>query len=236
MIPEAFAAIQRNRVALLIYVGIVMSVYSAQLVGDTVVEARKDTIAPVYLNAYTFAADLLIAASYALAQCIAFARIGRELDKPLWKVETSFESLKRFFNLWFILMLVLMLLVRLAGRAGDAGNETMAYLLSFTWFTAALFAVPFGSAIMFYGRAGKDEIAKALDTFSHQFPRMLLLLFVVLIILSAVMALQDLGLPKGLQPIISLVDGFGDCFIFACTWIVCMHHRDDDDADSDFDF
>ena len=82
---EAIDAIQRNIPALCIYLAIFVCIDIAQLGGDHLM-ADPDTGEIEQTTAgglYVLVKYLVIAAGGAVAQSIAFSRIGREIDRPL---------------------------------------------------------------------------------------------------------------------------------------------------------
>ncbi len=237
MVSEAFASVQRNYRALILYLVATIGITSLTLAFDTlIIDPRRDTLDVVYLRTYDFLADIVTAVVYALTQAIVFSMMGAEIDRPLWKVSGVRESVRKFFSLWLILMLVNIALGRFTERADESGYPAVAYVLSSCWLVWLVIVVPLGSAIMFYGRAGLQEIRLAQNTFARQFPRTLVVFFIALAIIVLFQTVLSYDLPKWTRPFLGMIDGYGDCLLFSCTWILCMLHRDEDGEDIDFDF
>lgn len=237
MVSEAFAAVQRNYRALILYLVATIGITSITLAIDTlIIDPRRDTLDVVYLRTFDFSADIVTAVVFALAQAIVFSKMGAEIDRPLWKISGVSESIRKFFSLWFILMLVNIALARFTERADESGYPAVAYVLSSCWLVWLVIVVPLGSAIMFYGRPGLKEIRMAQETFARQFPRTLVVFLMALVIIVLFQALLSYDFPKWTRPFLGMIDGYGDCLLFSCTWILCMLHRDDDGDDIDFDF
>lgn len=196
----------------------------------------KETLSPIIEHGYPFASDVLIAAGYAFAMCIVFGRIGREIDRPFWKIDSDWEVLRRFFNLWFILVLISILVIGLVGQFLEASTEE-GQILFFIWLFGNSFLIQFGGAIMFYGHCRKEEIAQAMSTLMHQLPLTLLAALVSFFFnILVINILAEQILPKWGTPAVDIIDGYGTCVVFAFTWLICMRHRDDESEDEDFDF
>lgn len=238
MVAEAFSAVHRNKDAVAMYMAVSIGIMAAQgATGHFLSDSVRKEMAPVYASAYDFGLDLLIALAYAIVQCIAFARIARDIDRPLWKVDSGAESLRRFFKLWFILMLVSVTMIEVTERAAELKIAPLASLLSSCWLLIYLFMIPFGACVMFYGKVGREELRLAADTLVHQFPRTLIVLFIAFAVLIVIEVVQVFAnLPVWAKPAIGILDGYGDCLIFSTAWLLCMYNRDEDMGDSDIDF
>lgn len=239
MIKEAFAAVQRNRRSLLLYVAIIFGLHSVKLLCDYFLgQVAEAEIPPTVEHAYAFVSDIVAAAVYAVAQCTAFARIGREMDRPFWKIEGDGEALRRFFKLWFLLDLAGILLLRIVdGYASELDGESISVVLFFFWIIIAVLLVPFGASVMFYGQVGKEEVLRAATTLIDQLPRTMLVLLMGYVIASIVIGIQMAGiLPPWATPSLAILDGFGDCLIFCAVWLICIYHRDEDAEGPDLDF
>lgn len=239
MINEAFIAVQRNRAPLLAYMAVGVGVYATRLLGDYVAfDTFEAEPRALWFQAYRFLSELATAAVYAAAQSIVFARIGAEMDRPLWKISGDMDSLRRFFKLWFLLDLSSVLLYRLADEFAKAiGNDSSAVTLLLLWIMTVVLFVPFGACVMFYGHVRKEEIGQAVNTLADQFPRFLAILLMGYIITSLVLGIQTARiLPVWALPSLALLDSFGECLVFSATWLLCIDHRDEDTEGPDLDF
>lgn len=236
MLRLAVQAIDHNFRAVLLYIGIHVSASTA--IFFTRIKflnpVAGDDPSPLW-NTADIGLDIVDGIAWAIAQCIAFAWIGRNIDKPNWKVATAGESLKRFFGFWLLLDLTLVLVFRFFQFSVAAGvDPAVALWLPILYASGT---ITMGAAIMFYQRVGTEEIGQALRTLGHQFPRTLLVVcmagagFIFLSMLQPMTSKFPLALP-----LISILDSVLDCFIFSCTWILCMYYREASENDSDIDF
>ena len=238
ILRAAFQALQRNYGPLLFYIGVAFAIYSVRLSLDALVIAPKsEEIAENILRLYSIAIDIAAVAVVAMAQTIAFSRIGREVDKPMWRVVDDVEAVRLFYKLWLLLGLI-----NIAGpRFMDAvvRTEDVAVLLTLRimWLTGAVMLILFGSAVMFYGRVGREEVGEAFSTIGRQFPKILLIVIVGIFFGLFLIELQP-ELPLWAWPALAIADAYIDCLFFASMWLVCIYHRDEYDHpdDEDFDF
>jgi hypothetical protein len=239
MFAEAFHGLQQNLRTLVLYIGLATAYQSAFLFGHhTLILPIEETLDPVYLNVYAFSTTILHALCWAVLQSICFARLGRKIDQPFWKISGDWESLKRFFKLWFLLDLGALTLLSVAEKlASGMDDESLAKMTICFALGAAVTAAPFGIAVMFHGRFGQEEVRAALSTLVAQLPRAAL---VVLMAFFVAMFLIDIRFSEnfaiGLAPLLYIVDAYVDCLIFCCIWYLCMLNRDEDTEDIDFDF
>ena len=239
ILRAAFQALQRNYGPLLFYIGVGFAVYSARLSLDTLVIApRSEEIAENILRLYSIAIDIAAVAVVALAQTIAFSRMGREIDKPMWRVADDLDAVRLFYKLWLLLGLVNIAAVRfrdiLLVRTEEAAVQVMLVMM---WLTGAVLLILFGSAVMFYGRVGRQEVGEAASTMTRQFGYTLLIVIVGFFFRFILIDLQ-LDLPLWARPALAIADGYLECLLFASMWLVCIYHRDEYDHpdDEDFDF
>lgn len=232
---DAFDAIQRNYLALAIYAGSLVAFSVIMMLLRDFVVYPVDDAEPIPL--YDLSSLVVTAVIYALIQSVAFGRLGREMDRPFWKIETDGEAIRRFFTLWFILDLANFAAIHLISTLVERqGALSSAVSLVYLWMVAAACIVPVGAAIMFHGRAGPQELGAALGTLVGEFPRALLIVIMALMILVLVLGLQE-SIPDWAMPMLVIVDAYADFFIFASTWLLCMNHRDrEEDNDTDFEF
>ena len=237
MLRLAVQAIDHNFKAVLLYIGIHVSV------GTTLFFIRIKLMRPpegedlsALLNTVDIGLDIVDGIAWAIAQCVAFAWIGRNLDKPNWKIATASESLKRFFGFWLLMDLIGMLTFRFVIYSVNAGADASIVLWLPILYSSG--TITLGAAIMFYQRVGTEEIGLALRTLGHQFPRTLLVVCIAgagFIFLNMIMLQTGEQFPFAM-PLVSIVDSVLDCFVFSCAWIICMYYREAMENDSDIDF
>lgn len=237
LLKDAFRAVQRNLGSLLLYIFFGAAMSFARILSNKWFEALdKETLSPLIENGFPIISKIIIAAGYALLLCVVFARIGREIDRPFWKVESDREAIRRFFSLWFILLLISILCGDLIGQLiTDSPKDGQ--ILSLVWLFGNSFLIQVGGAIMFYGHCRKEEIAQAMSTLLHQLPLTLLAALVSFFFNSLVIEIMRAGiLPDLVTPVLDIIEGYGFCVVFAFTWLICMRHRDEESEDEDFDF
>lgn len=227
-ITEAFRAVQRNLFALFIYVVVAVGVNTLWLVGRSLLFGEiDDDTNKALLHGVEFGAELVLAVAFSVAQSIAFARIGAEMDKPLWKVTTDSEALKRFFSLWLLLNLICFAIVRFHVQVATVSDDpNLAGPLFVLYLMALVVVVPIGACVMFQGRFGGHEVGRSFQILLNQLPRTVALLFFnFLIIVFILSAAQTKEFPKWAFPLLDVISVYADCIVFAGAWLICMHDR-----------
>ncbi len=190
-----------------------------------------------------FVRPLAVGAIIALLHAIAFAYMGKDIDRPLWKLNGPDDALNRFFLPWFILILMTLLPWRLFEFFGL--EQSGATVLSFVFLMAVLeaFVIPVGACIMFAGRLDWQHIGAHLLPIIDELPRVAVLLFIgfiayLFIFFSSVLAVPREG--AGLDwlyklPAIAVLGSIVSLLIFAAMWEILRIHRDTADH-NDLDF
>lgn len=237
ILRAAFQALQRNYGPLLFYIAVGFAVYSARLSLDALVIApRSEEIAENVQRLISIAVDIAAVAVIAMAQTIAFSRMGREIDKPMWRVADDLEAVRLFYKLWLLLGLANIAAVRFLDIVVARTDEApVQFTLAMMWLMGAVMLVPFGSAVMFYGRVGRQEVAEAVSTMMRQFGYTLLIATVGVFSGFFLINLQP-DLPLLARPALAIADGYLDCLLFASMWLVCIYHRDEYEHPDDEDF
>lgn len=189
------------------------------------------------LRASPFMMGIEIGASMinAWIAAVAFARIGRFLDRPLWKVPTDWEALKRFFLPWLVLILGAITFMNLLGRLIDASESSAPpIMLLFLMVLLEVLIVPIGACIMFHGKFEWSTLSEALAPLAKQGERTLPLILLSFFLTFMFFVLSS-SIPRMTLPIVSAVAALWDCFMFVGIWLVCMMDREaHDDVDLDF--
>jgi len=239
ILSSAFLALQRNLGPLLFYLCVGFVVYSARLAIDTFVLGPKvDEASESFTRFYRISSDIVAVAAVAFAQTIAFSRIGRDIDKPMWRVEDDWEALRRFYGLWLLLGLTNVAALQVVNIiAATTGDDSTGFLLGTMWLSGAMLIIPFGSAVMFYGHVKRQEVGEALSTMLRHFPYTFLFAFIGFFFRYMFILIQP-DLPLWARPALAIADAYLECFLFACMWLVCIYHRDDFEQpdNQDFDF
>ncbi len=242
VIKEAVNAVQRNIGPLVIY--LVCAVLLGELfVGFQLLEKREVIqLESPDKELCLLVLQVLLAIGFATVQCIVFARMGREIDYPLWKITGDREALSRFFGLWIALGLVVVILQQLTmllggGEAGDA--HPLALLPFFGVFVAVVAGVPVCACLMFWGKVEAGHILEALAPLGRQFGiafPFLALGLVVWPLAGLIVAPEGkLAFVIASAAIVYAVLGYIECLVFAGIWIVCKIDRDTiEEPDLDF--
>ncbi len=248
LLTGTFRAVLRNYDAVGLYVVLSAGISSVKRSVDILIKSGTIPLADeVLMQTYRFASDLFIAAGIAAASAIAFARMGCEIDRPMWKVKNDLAALNRFFVLWFIIGLLMLTFLRLLERfAGPDPVGGVADALRMAFFLWWLVAVPFGACVMFSGRLQWSNLADDLKPLAGQFRLTLLILFVnflsfvgYLLVIDFLATRPELQSKIWLSALIDVPFCLVDCFVFAGTWLICMEHRrriEEERDHIDFDF
>ncbi len=238
--PEAFRAVARNPRALVLYIALAMGVVGAKLAvmyPFTGGETPEDPELSVRL--IELLTDLVVAGTYAFAQTVAFSWLGQDLDRPLWRVKGIKDALTRFYAVWLMLDLLIIVFGTIAGKQLIADiNNSLGQLMLLLFLVMQIIAIPIGAAIMFHGELKWRELGQSLAPLGRQlFATFLVVCFsgTVLIMLLFILlpATADV---LWLRPLIEIPGGLAECVIFAATWFICIMDREADTASDDFDF
>ena len=241
LLRGAFGAVHRNPGPLLLYLGITVPFSLACLLLFHFLEpAVEETEPGDFLNLLEFLIDLAGGAVSAIAASIAFSRLGRELDKPLWKVRDDRQALRRFFIPWLILFLganALLGINELLISAASPETYLLWYLLSAGLVFMCL--IPIGGCIMFSGDFHWRRLGDILSPLARQFRFALLFFylgFMASITLSYIaLALRLEGAALYGIPVVEILDGYLECAVFAGIWEICRIDRNaPPEADIDF--
>lgn len=198
--------------------------------------------------------QIVYVAISAAAQTVFFSRMGREMDKPMWRVLDDRDAMRRFFRFWLLLGLLTLVYVHTMGALLPADTDVavaVAFLASV--FTLATLVNVFGASVMFYGGAGRQEVREAFTTMGRH---VAVIVAICLFGILAGLVLRDLNLsavefgkaPGGaawyhsaaavaLGMLAGAFDSLVGCFIFAYAWLVCIFDRDHfEQPGDDFDF
>jgi hypothetical protein len=241
---NAITAVQRNAMALLIYaVGILLIqafglAVDYALTGGAAITPEKLTTS---IRTWALVTTLIQAPLSAAITAIAFARIGKDMDRPLWRSPSDRDALQRFFQLWLVLILASTALLY-GLDAVQARELPLTAPLLLLYILLSVLTVPVGACIMFSGSLHWREFGHNLAPLLYQFPRTLLLGFLML--MQFMMAQQVIAARMDpaaglrwliLAPVVTVIGAYIDCVVFAGTWLICMEHRNAD-RDIDFDF
>lgn len=187
-------------------------------------------------NTIRLARDLAIVVIAALVMPIAFAMIGRDLARPLWKVGVPGEALRRFFVLWFLLNLLVVTVSQITGRLMEADSPAAGLMIGLTIILYATY-IMVGAAVMYHGRFGTEDFSKAMTPLVREFSQtgllLLVALFTVLVALFTEIEVENLSWLYH-APISAVLSAVLECVVFSGAWIICMTSQETPDDDLDF--
>jgi hypothetical protein len=183
----------------------------------------------------------------AALMAIGFSRVARLVEGRMWRIETDAEALRRFFGMFFLLVLCGALVLRLTDLVTQAIGEdsaTVAMFLLYLFATSLI--VPLGTLVLFHGVANRESIREGTQILEHQFPSVMvvillnvMLLFVEQIVGQSILLSiqQTFGEDFVLwtAPLLAILSALRVFYIFSCAWAICVYHRDEYEADNDFD-
>ncbi|GMW02015.1 MAG: hypothetical protein AMXMBFR84_31510 [Candidatus Hydrogenedentota bacterium] len=246
LIGDAVNAVQRNLGALGLFVAASLALNTLVFFADGLSGIASDPAnLTLFDSMYFLARGLVIVSISSAAATVAFAWMGREIDRPLWKVDGTKEALRRFFPVWFTINFMgwapTFLGMTLAQRTSTAPLGYLLLLLSVIY---ALFSTPIGTCIMFHGRFRWDQFGESLYPLVKQAPKTGVVLLVTITQVGLILYLDLVG---GAGPAAfdirglltdyatSVVNVYIECLVFAAVWIICIIDRDTfEEVDLDF--
>jgi hypothetical protein len=228
LIRDAVNAVQKNLDALGIYMGITLVVSMAANFANSWMGAPPENpYADPNLVAYEVVLNLFLVFTTAIAQAIAFARLAKNIDRPLWKMSGDFEAVRKYLPLWAGLNAIVILIQVVTGwSVSTFGGSAASGSLFIAMVLAVIVYIPAGAALMFLGTPEWSHLPEAVRPFFRQFPKML-----VVLALTGVLFLLQISLIGGtenqpwLRPLVDIAFAYFDCVIFAAVWLVCMYDR-----------
>lgn len=172
-----------------------------------------------------FGSDLALSAAVAALQSVIFAQFARMLDRPLWKIEAGWDALRRFFPLWFLLNLLILVSFSSAVRPALAG-------LLCVFFLFRVAAIPMGACVMFGGGLDWNRLGELLAPLVRQPAQAGAVFFVsmgcLVVELMAMVAMDSYDLANQFWPIalMVLVVTPLECVTFCAAFLLCRHDRD----------
>lgn len=246
-IRRAWADLRHDPALPLVYVG----AHALLFLGIRALEhalgaAAPDGEFPAWFPAYNLSRQLFVAACVALIQAVVFARLGRAIDRPLWKCADDAEAVRRFFVPWFVLNLFGILLQQLQINAQSAGDEGLYVFAEFTFLMAYVFSIPAGAAVMAHGALDWSRLGEILAPIGRQL-RHVLLVFVLMaaghVLNFVALALVYLASGEGgvdaaivLPAIAIMPPAFIEALAFAVMWRILMLDRDTALYEDPYDF
>ncbi|MCC6697397.1 MAG: hypothetical protein IT365_17335 [Candidatus Hydrogenedentes bacterium] len=247
LVRDAAEAVQRNLSSFALYMGVLIAANAVPTLVSLPLRSSDPSSASLTLQLLDVALLIVMIHVFALAQAVVFSRLGREIDRPLWKVRDDREALRRFFVLWAVVNLVLYGILHLANvDYGNGEMHSINYVLALATLAVALCAVPFGACMMFTGSARFRLLGESLAPLAKQPGKTAVVIGITLFqfLLFIVFSQAAVGGEGQETPILkelliasasAVVQAYLDCLAFAATWLLCMTDRDTvDEIDLDF--
>jgi len=238
LIRDAVNAVQRNLGALGIYMGIMLVTSIAANYANFWMDAPPENpYANPNLVMYEVVLNLFLVFAAALAQSIAFARLGKDIDRPLWKISGDVEAIKKYLPLWAGLNAIVILIQILTGwSVSTFGGSAASGFLFIAMLLAVILYIPAGASLMFLRTPEWTHLQEAVRPLLRQFPKTL-----VILALTGVLFLLQISLIAGteaqpwLRPLVDITFAYFDCVIFSAVWLLFMYDRQaPEEVDLDF--
>jgi len=209
-------------------------------------EAQLDAIQPKagwYIGGKLFA-DIAIACLVAMFQAIAYARLGRDIDKPLWKCRDDWDAVVRFGVIWVMFNLLNFALFQFQSTLGTRDLENAAVIVGLIALIWNLLYIPAGICLMHHGGLQNANFGEALMPMLHFLPRTLLLMglgFLQLVLFEMLV----FSVPESMRALPWVIGAFNvpiiylECLGVAIMWTSCAEYRTvaaEQQDDDDFDF
>lgn len=228
ILGDALEAVQRNLYALVLYLAVTVGFSIAGQIANYVVGGPpEDPYASGAWTAYLLGLDAVFLVAIGLAQAVVFSRLGKAIDRPLWKIEGDAEAVKRYFVMWVALNAAATGLDRAAlWSHAVLGDDKLTATLALFHAVVIVVHIPIGAAIMFLGPFEWRKLPECLRPLWRQFPQTLVVVlfngvwFALFILLLAQTESQ-----QWLRPALQVVFAYVDCVVFAATWFICMLDR-----------
>lgn len=252
LFADAWASLKRNQFELLIYV-VGLSLFILLTSALSVALGITPDSEASWLPIFRFSLTLVQAAFQSAIMAIVFARMGEDIDRPLWRCPSGAEALQRFFMPWFILNLGMLTLLRISERAAEADYQGAAYTLVLLFLLGWVVALPAGACVMYHGRLHWPELGIALRPIVGRFDLSFLVFSVLLLQFLLMLAAQSFAVSHTkvdnddlwqvvktqilYWPLAAIPLNLLDLYAFAMMWRVCMIFRDEEtDEEDPFDF
>ena len=235
LIQDAWLSLKNNQGTLFAYLVFSFCITFVLVLANEVISQGIDKGNPAgWVPAYETAMYLLEAALWGAMQAVIFARLGKQIDRPLWRSANDLDALRRFFMLWFILNLLFVCTHAILSYAVRASNDELVWFLLFVLMLLTMVLLPAGACVMYYGRLVWQELDRALQPLLGQLH---LVIFVFAVLFAQYIA-NFLGQGSYRPPDKALFEpalyialltvplAFLECLAFAMMWRICMIHRD----------
>ena len=245
-IRAAVDAVQRNLPALALYtVALLLATVGGQAAYWGALQYLQMDPKTYWTGPGAILTMVVVSAVFAVPRTAAFAWMGRDIDKPLWRVRDDWDAIKRFYLLWLMLDLAMSAVWQFTAMLYWADNP-LALFGKAVSIMLSMLIIPVGGCIMFSGHMQWRHLPEILAPLTRQLPKTGILVaagFIQVWLLSHISMLVSSPTEEFPQPFdhfavtaaLMLINSYLDCLIFAGVWLLCMADRDSpDDIDMDF--
>jgi len=238
VLGDAVEAIQENLSSLALYLVVTVGFATGgQVLTHLLGRPIENPLETGFWAAYLLGETAIMLVAIGLVQAVVFSRLGRNIDRPLWKLEGDLAGIRRYFALWLGLNAAGTAL-ELAAVWSHAELELdgLAAILLLCHALVIVAHIPIGAAIMFLGPFEWGKLSECLRPLWRQLPltAVVVLFNATWFVLFYFLSQKTEPLPW-LRPALYVAFGYVDCVVFAATWYICMFDRQEPEA-LDLDF
>ena len=239
ILRDAWHSLRQNQALVFTYLGgIVVILVLLETLFTYVLATAPEGPIPSWLYAARYGALFAFNGVAAAWTAVLFARLGREIDKPLWKCPSDVFALERFFTPWLAAFCIEALLA-IAYFEALRSNYEGAALMGILLMLATSFRTPVVATIMYARHWRWTEASEIMAPLFRQFAMAVPAIFLglgefALFIVASAMAPAGIPYanvaPQVLMALLMMLS-------FAAMWRVLMIDRDTprDEDDSHFD-
>jgi hypothetical protein len=238
LLQDAVDAMRRNAGVVIGFVLAAMGIELAfRLAGIPLAGLVDEDDVPGWARAYEVTLQVAQAAGFSVLTAAAYARLGKDIDRPLWKCASDLEAVRRFFMTWFTLNLIVVLVYRLQFMAFRAENRDLVLLLEFMSMIVFSVLTPAGACIMYHGGLDRAGLGVSLKPITRQFALAFLATFLGFLgyfFLNVVRVLDPMIHTRIILPVLVTIPlALLDALVFCTMWRICMVNRDTPEEDAD---
>jgi hypothetical protein len=226
ILTRAWTSFHRNRSNVVIYTVSVLLFMAAFLFVQSLMSSPDETNPPPWTHVVDLFLDLTSAVFSSVIQAVIFARMGRNIDYPLWKCGGIRDALQRFFLPWFIINIIGTILIRFQIQAYMAKSDDLVLLFELFLFLLFLFQTPIATCVMFWGRLDWMNLGETLAPIARLFSLTLPVLFMGFIQWALFISIATSHAHPIVKTLLNLPSPLLDCLAFSAMWHVCMRYRD----------
>lgn len=233
MLRLAFRAVHANIGAYLLFLAFDLPVTAAALLlNEYYLQPQEEALGERVMGLIVTGEGVVQIVVYAMAACLAFTWLAREIDKPLWKIGGPRDAFSRFFSFWLLIGMVCLALIRFGSMFIQRGDDGLGYALVMAGQIVLIMVIPFGAIVTFIGNARGEDLRAAFQILPRVIDRVFLAMLIGFFQVSLVSNLflaEDL--PVYFKPLIAAADVYFDCVIFCYVFLACREQRESEEDD-----